>query len=271
MSEFNSCIEKGLVSFGDDFDSVAEVTHLFGLTALKLPYHNWFKIPGIKDTAACLLTDGDKGWHNVREIGPNVDKHGWNEVLAMCEWNDSAEETEKRIQEELEHPCVRYVFCRESRHGAKWFKFYGVYKIDAVATRATLATEHPHVVYIRSAISAPCRKFKKVRKNYSDGEFKALKDHMLRVCFQNEISFVADCGDIVKGEVRAWPGMELVVTGVSPDCTSMTCATKDGNLLADAQRLIPVKFRNNFKTFQSFEIRCREFNWGYFEVLQKES
>jgi hypothetical protein len=270
MSEFNACIEKGVVSFGDDFDSVAEVTHLFGLTASKLPYHNWFKIPDLKDTAACLLTAGDKGWHNVRETGPNMDKHGWNEILSMCEWNDEVEETQNRIQEELEHPCARYVFCRESRYGAKWFKFYGVFIIDAAATRATLATEYPRVVYVRSAISAPCRKFEKVRKSFSDEEFKTLKNRMVRVCFETGVFFVADCGEIVRGEVKAWPGMEFVVTDISPDCTSVICATKDVNLLADAQRRIPVKFRNNYRTFQRFEIIRQEFNWGYFEVLQKE-
>ena len=46
MSKFNSCLRNGFVSFGDDFDVVAEVTHLFGVNASKLPYHNWFKVPG---------------------------------------------------------------------------------------------------------------------------------------------------------------------------------------------------------------------------------
>ena len=46
MSKFNSCLRNGFVSFGDDFDVVAEVTHLFGVNASKLPYHNWFKVQG---------------------------------------------------------------------------------------------------------------------------------------------------------------------------------------------------------------------------------
>ena len=40
MSEFNACLRSGKVSFGDDLRSVAEVTHLFGVKATKLPYHN---------------------------------------------------------------------------------------------------------------------------------------------------------------------------------------------------------------------------------------
>ena len=62
MSEFNSCLRSGKVSFGDDLHSVAEVTHLFGVMATKLPYHNWFNVPGKENTIACLLSeDGGDG------------------------------------------------------------------------------------------------------------------------------------------------------------------------------------------------------------------
>ena len=53
MSKFNTCLRNGFVSFGDDFDVVAEVTHLFGLKATKLP----FNIPGKKDALACLFSE----------------------------------------------------------------------------------------------------------------------------------------------------------------------------------------------------------------------
>ena len=50
MSEYCACLRNGHVSFGDDLNTVAEVTHLFGQKATKLPYHTWFNIPGRKNT-----------------------------------------------------------------------------------------------------------------------------------------------------------------------------------------------------------------------------
>ena len=77
MSEFNSCLRSGKVSFGDDLCSVAEATHLFGLKAAKLPYHNWFKVPDKDNTIVCLLSEnGGDGWSNMRKIGPTCDKRG---------------------------------------------------------------------------------------------------------------------------------------------------------------------------------------------------
>ena len=57
MSKFNSCLRNGHVSFGDDFDTVAEVSHLHGLEATKLPYHTSFNIPGKKNTIAWLPSE----------------------------------------------------------------------------------------------------------------------------------------------------------------------------------------------------------------------
>ena len=67
MSKFNSCLRNGFVSFGDDFDVVAEVTHLFGVNASKLPYHNWFKLPGKMDVITWLPSeDGGNMPDNLR-------------------------------------------------------------------------------------------------------------------------------------------------------------------------------------------------------------
>ena len=73
MSEFNACLRNGQVSLGADLSTVAEVTHLFGLKATKLPYHSWFNVPGKKDVIGWLPSEeGGKGWHNVPEYGPNM-------------------------------------------------------------------------------------------------------------------------------------------------------------------------------------------------------
>ena len=98
MSKFNSCLRSGRVSFGDDLNTVAEVTHLFGMDATKLPYHNWFNKPNAKDEIVCLLSeDGGNGWRNAREFGPQCDKCGWNEVLSFGEFNRDSKKTVKRI------------------------------------------------------------------------------------------------------------------------------------------------------------------------------
>ena len=90
MSKFTNCLRNGHISLGDDFDTVAEVIHLLGGTAAKLPYHNWFKVPNHADTIACLLSeDGGGGWHNIPEYGPNSDACGWNEILTVFEYNDA--------------------------------------------------------------------------------------------------------------------------------------------------------------------------------------
>ena len=89
MSKFNACLRNGSISFGDDFDKVAEVTGLFGLSMKKIPFHCRFNIPGKPDAIGCLLSEnGGHGWHNVRELGPTVDDKGWDEVLKISEYND---------------------------------------------------------------------------------------------------------------------------------------------------------------------------------------
>ena len=159
MSKFNACLRNGSISFGDDFDSVAEVTSLFGRSIKKIPFHNWFNIPGKPDAIGCLLSeDGGDGFHNVREFGPDADSKGWNEVLAISEYNDDPSETMRRINEELESPKVHYVFYRESRKGESWYKFYGEFKVDADSTRATLSAGTPSVIYRRESKMVECRK-----------------------------------------------------------------------------------------------------------------
>ena len=113
MSKLNSCLRSGHVSFGDDLNTVAEVTHLFGLMAMKLPCHSWFNVPGKQNVIGWLPSEeGGKGWHNVPEFGPDTDSRGWREILTISEYNDDAETTAKRVQEELAAPKTRCVFWR---------------------------------------------------------------------------------------------------------------------------------------------------------------
>jgi len=268
MSKFNTCLRNGFVSFGDDLDSVAEVTHLFGCKATKLPYHNWFCVPGREDTIGSLLSEnGGDGWTNTRKLGLNCDEHGWNEILEISEFNKNSEKTKERIEEELARPRMRYVFWREEREGARWYKFYGTFRIDADATRASQATEQPRAVYARVEKTAPCLKVEEKEQVFTDDEFMGLKGRIVRVNFLDEIAFSADCGKTIEGEVTAWPGTKLLVTDVTSGSVHVTCSTKDENLLAAARQRIPVKARENFSKIVGFSIPRRDFALGYVEVL----
>lgn len=271
MSKFNTCLRNGFISFGDDFDSVAEVTHLFGGTAMKLPYRVAFGILGKNDVIAWLPSEeGSHGWHNVPEYGPNVDSHGWNEILTISEYNDNAEENSKRIEKELTAPKMRYVFWREEREGATWYKFYGTFAIDADATRATRDTDQPHVVYRRISKTAECPKVEVVKTVFADSEFSALAGHLVQVDFLDEISFSADCNGIQTGTVSVWPGMKFLVSSVDPGNMNAVCDTRDEKFLQEAKQNLPLAKRKNFTRFLGFTIPRRDFELGYVEVLAGE-
>ena len=269
MSKFNTCLRNGFVSLGDDFDVVAEVTRLFGVNASKLPYHNWFKVPGKTDVITWLPSeDGGKGWHNVPEYGLRNDACGWKEILTISEYNDDPETNSKRIDDELANPKTRYVFWRKEREGAKWYKFHGTFLIDADATRATLASEQPRVVYRRDSETAECLKVEDVRREpLSDAAFAALKGNVVQVKFLDDIGFSADCGKIVDGNVKVWPGMKLFVTDVDPNYVHAICDTQDGNLIDAVRQHIQVGNREKFQKVICFTVPRKDFDLGYVEVL----
>ena len=269
MSSFNTCLRIGSIHSGDDFDSVAEVTHLFERTATRLPFHNYFTIPGRPDEIVCLLTEkGGDRWHNVPEHGPKQDAKGWNEILTYVEYNDDAAKSEERVNDELARPRVRHVFWRETRDNVHWYKFQGDFKIDVDATRATLGTEQPRVIYRRFATTTTCLKVAEVKQTFTDDEFRNLKGHLVRVNFRDEIGFSADCGKVVVQEsVKAWPGTMFLVTDVTSGCVRVTCDTRDENLLQAALLCVPVKNREGFKKILGFTIPRQDFALGYVEVL----
>ncbi|MBR4654384.1 MAG: hypothetical protein IKO72_13570 [Kiritimatiellae bacterium] len=182
MSKFNSCLRSGHVSFGDDLNTVAEVTHLFGLAAMKLPYHAWFNVPGKQNVIGWLPSEnGGNGWHNVPEYGPDTDSQGWSEILTISEYNDDAKITAKRINEELAAPKTRYVFFRLERDGARWYKSFGAFEIDADSTRAAAASGNPRVIYRRVSKTVDCLRVAEVKTVFTDAEFAALRDRVVEV------------------------------------------------------------------------------------------
>ncbi len=216
MSEFNSCLRSGNVSFGDDFSSVAEVTHLFGSNATKLPYRVWLNVPDKDSTIVCLLSEnGGAGWSNVRKIGPVCDERGWNEVLAIDEFNKESETTAARIKEELARPLTRYVFWREARNGSMWYKFYGTFSVDADSTRATLGSENPRVVYRRVSKTAPCLKVETKKTEFSDDEFSALVGKSVKFDLRDELAVVVEDEAKAPGDLAVMPGMKFVVEKTS--------------------------------------------------------
>ena len=239
MSEFNSCLRSGKVSFGDDLQSVAEVTHLFGVKATKLPYHNWFTVPGKENTIACLLSEnGGDGWQNARKIGPMCDKRGWNEILVIEEFNKDSEKTAARIADELARPLTRYVFWREERAGVAWYKSYGTFAVDADSTRATLETDNPRVVYRRASKTAECLKVEEVRTVFADDEFKALVGKTVEFDFRDELAVVAKDKDKALGDVSVMPGAKFVVTETASQFAYVVASSskEDGVLLAIPRR-----------------------------------
>ena len=268
MSKFNSCLRNGHVSFGDDFDIVAEVTHLFGQKATKLPYRTWFNVPGKKNVIGWLPSEeGGKGWHNVPEYGPNTDSRGWNEILTISEYNDDAEMTAKRINGELAEPKTRYVFWRAERAGAKWYKAYGTFEIDVDSTRAAAASGNPRVIYRCVSKTMECLKVDEVKTMFTDAEFVTLRGREVVVRLLDEIGFVASCDTPVAGLVTVWPGMKFLVTNVSSDLVHVTCGSKDENILDVVKLHVPIEKRDRFVGDVSFSIPRRDFELGYVEVL----
>lgn len=228
VSDFNDCIRRGSVQFGDDFNTVAEVTGVFGRNVKKLPYRVTFGIPEKPDVVVCLFSEeGGEGWHNERKFGPATDARGWNEVLSVAEWNDDLATTKARIEEELASPKAHYVFYRESREGTSWFKNYGEFQVDPEATRATLSTDRPAVIYRRTSTTVECLKVDEVHQTFTEAELDDLVGRPVTVKFLDEIPFVADFGEKVEGCVDALPGAWLFVNAVNRGAGTVVCGSND--------------------------------------------
>jgi len=265
MSEFNTCLRRGFVQFGDDFNTVAEVTGVFGRNAKKLPFRVTFEIPGKPDVVVCLYSeDGGEGWHNERKFGPATDARGWNEVLSVVEWNDDLATSKARIEEELAHPKAHYVFYRECRQGSLWYKFYGEVKVDPDATRATLSTDRPAVVYRRTSKTVECLKVEEVHQTFTKEELDDFVGRPVTVKFLDEIDFVADCGEKVEGSVAAMPGAWLFVNAVNRGAETVVCGSTDEALLEAVKMHVPAELREKVSgRTASFTVPLKDFRLGY--------
>lgn len=238
MSEFNDGLRRGQITFGDDFGSVAEVTHLFGRTATRLPYQCGFGIPGKEDTIALMLSkDGGNGWMNEREFGAKIDGRGWREIVQIREYNKNHEKSVEHVEKELDRPLTRYVFWNEEREGARWYKFYGTFLLDSEATQATLGTDRPMCIYRKIAETCGCEKADWKVTSLTDDEFKDFEGKKLVSVLLDELS-----------AGRVFPGKKFVVDHV------------------DGQKAI-CRDVSEEKAFDgSVEIPKRDVELGYFRV-----
>ena len=267
MSEFNTALRDGTVKFGYDFSSLAEVTHLWGLTAKRLPYSISFRVPGAVGTIALLLSEnGGRGWKNIPHRGLNTDSRGHRQIVRIDEVNADKKVSEERCLEELDKPLTRYVFWRESRDGALWYKFHGVFRVDAEATSASLDAGDNVCVYAKVAEECPCPKADWHLADISDAEFAGYAKHVVEAVLLDEIGYRVAVKDGTTGSVRAWPGQKLLVREVTTGGVRVVCRSADQNLLADVKRT-----DQEVGAEVEFFIPRRDFELGYFRVLPGEA
>ena len=166
------------------------------------------------------------------------DKRGWNEILVIEEFNKDSEKTAARIADELARPLTRYVFWREERAGAAWYKSYGTFAVDADSTRATLGTDNPRVVYRRISKTAECLKVEEVKTAFSDDEFRALAGKTVEFDFLDDLAVVAEGKGKTPGGVSAMPGDKFVVKEATSQFLHVAACSAEGEgiLLAVPRR-----------------------------------
>lgn len=255
MSEFNQARREGIVKFGYDFNSLAEVTHLWGLSATKLPYRVAFKIPGRENARVLLLSEeGGDGWRNLPFYGEKTDGCGWHEIVEIAEGNSDWEKSMRRVKDELKNPLERYVFWRECRDGVAWYKFYGVFKLDVEKTRASKDSGAPVCYYHKVSDVGECLKCDVEPRAVGDDEFLSLAGKVLSTNLLDTVSYEVNDKDRTNGDVKVWPGQKFVVKSVSP--MTAICETTDDDVLA--------QIKSAGKA--SFAIPKRDIELGYFTV-----
>ena len=271
MSKFNTCLRNGFVSLGDDFDEAAEAIYLFGMRATETACPNCYSVEGLYGIEVCLfLEKGESGWHNVPSYGPTVDSRGWNEMVALREYNVKRKKTVERIEDAMLKPMPRYVFWLEKRDGVKWYKFYGTFKIDEKATRASLDTDRPCVVYERISKTAECRKVETRKvEPHSYADFVALKGRMIEFKFMAKIGIASNCGSVSEVGIPAWPGTKFLVVDFDVYKGYVICTTPDRRLLGAAGQCIQNPWlRPVMMGSLKFAVPYKDFDIGYVEVLK---
>lgn len=262
MSEFNTALRDGNVRFGYDFNNVAEVTHLWGATAKRLPHGIGFRIPDADDTIALLLGEnGGRGWKNIPRRSLKMDDRGHRQIVRIDEVNVDKKVSEERCRQELEKPLTRYVFWREKLNGVQWYKFHGAFRIDAEATKASLDAGDNVCVYAKTADTCPCLKADWHLAEISAAEFAGYAGRVVEAVLKDEIDCRIGEERSDGGSVRIYPGQKLFVRELSPGGDRAVCLTKDENVLAGA-----VRKEEDYGLPVEFTIPRRDFELGYFRV-----
>lgn len=258
MSEFNQARREGKVKFGYDFSTLAEVTHLWGLSATKLPYRISFNIPGRKDAICLFLSEnGGGGWRNIPHRGMKMDGRGWREIARIDEVNSDSEKSAQRVNDELSKPLERYVFWRESRDGVMWYKFYGVFKLDVAETRASKEDGENICIYRKVSDEGICPKCDVQTRTVSEAEFLSAEGKILTANLLDTVPYEVADEEHTSGDVKVWPGQKFLVKSVSPTALTAICQTGDCNVLAQIRSAGEV----------SFAIPKRDIELGYFNIL----
>jgi len=257
MAEYNQARREGQVKFGYDFSDLAEVTHLWGLTASRLPYHNSFKIPG-RENAVCLLLseNGGKGWRNVPHRGSKTDGRGWREIVRIDEFNADPEASARRVEEELARPLERYVFWRESRDGASWYKFYGVFALDVTETQGARESGRNVCVYHKVSDAGECPKCEVRARSITSEEFRSCEGKTLLANLIDHVPFEVSDEERHSGEIRVWPGQRFCVVNVSASGNSADCEAVESEVRAQV----------GYDGAVRFVIPKRDIELGYFSV-----
>jgi len=255
MAEYNQARREGQVKFGYDFSDLAEVTHLWGLTASRLPYHNSFKIPG-RENALCLLLseNGGKGWRNVPHRGSKTDGRGWREIVRIDEFNADPEVSARRVEEELARPLERYVFWRESRDGVMWYKFYGVFSLDVADTQRAREDGQNVCIYRKVSDVGVCPKCEVEVKSITEEEFRSYEGKMLLANLIDHVPFEVSDKEHHSGEIKVWPGQRFRVMKVSASGLSAECEPVESEVRAQ------VKYEGEVR----FVVPKRDIELGYF-------
>lgn len=257
MSEFNQARREGKVKFGYDFNTLAEVTHLWGLSATKLPYRISFKIPGRKDAICLLLSEnGGDGWRNIPHRGMKMDGRGWREIARIDEVNSDPQKSAKRVNDELAKPLERYVFWRESRDDVMWYKFYGVFKLDVAETQASKETGENVCIYRKVSDEGICPKCDVQTRTVGADEFLSAEGKILSANLLDVVPYEVADEEHTTGDVKVWPGQRFLVKSVSPAALTAICQTGDSNVLAQIRSAGEV----------SFAIPKRDIELGYFSI-----
>ena len=166
----------------------------------------------------------------------------------MSEFNNDAVKTAERIDSELKAPRTRYVFWRMERNGVRWYKFTGEFKVDVDATRESMTSNRPAVIYRRTSTSVDCLKIEEVRTEFSDAEFAALANKQVEFAFRDDIGVVNVDGAVDPMAATILPGARFVVEKTA-DCLAY---------LVDAA---------NGAAGSHYAVPRRDFALGYLHVL----